>query len=107
MNFPNKVLLLPCSPSAKDMVPSGPQKCAKWLLHALNVFLLRVSSHPFLCDYFSCRSSRRELASNLLPCYTELVPAQIPDPPQRMIWYQEQQTQSGRLAHGSPGDFTE
>lgn len=68
MNFPNKALLDPLSPSAKDMVPSGLQKCAKCLVRALNVFLLRVSSHPFLCDYFSCRSSQTELASNLLPC---------------------------------------
>lgn len=82
-------------------------KVCEGLVHALNVFLLRVSSHPFLCDYFSCRSSQTELASNLLPCYTELVPTQIPFPPQRMIRYQEQQTQSGSLAHGSPGDLTE
>lgn len=110
LNFPNKVLLDPCSPFAKEMVPSGLQRCVRWLVYALNVFLLGVYSRSFLRDHFLCRSSQRGLDSNLLPRYTQLVPAlrEVPTPPMESDPGSSTNRHSrGHLKRGSPGDFTE
>lgn len=110
LNFPNKVLLDPCSPFAKEMVPSGLQRCVRWLVYALNVFLLGVYSHSFLRDHFLCRSSQKGLDSNLLPRYTQLVPAlrEVPTPPMESDPGSSTNRHSrGHLKRGSPGDFTE
>lgn len=110
LNFPNKVLPDPGSPYAKEMVPSGLQRYARWLVYALNVFLLGVSSHSFLCDHFLCRSSQRGHDANLLPCYTQLVPAlrTVPTPfMESDPGTSTNRHSKGHLKHGSPGDFTE